>query len=434
MNPSSPEKPKSYLKALQLGFFQTGAALTDLLTSGIWNRILISDLGIAATPVALLSALKYLLVPLTLWVGYLSDAKPLFGRFRLPYIALGRILVLLGLMILPLSVEEIAQGHAWGWVLAFLSLLISGIGSTASGAPFLALVNDSFPYTQRGAAISIVEIFLIASFALAPALMARYMPQYSPDVFTSLTWGVSLIAGICWLVSLWNSEPRRLSPKETSLKPPTFADFKQQFSMIWGDTQTRRYAVFVAVSAFFAFMQDALLEPFGGDVFQLSVGETTRFNAYWGMGVLLAMIGTAIYTRKWLPHEQTFTTRSGLAIMSIALCLLGLSALLRLESLVRPVLFVFGLGFGLYGIGGYNLLIAVNTDKQAGAYLALWTVIQLLARGAGLFTGGLLRDAGYWMSGTFSFAYALMFTLEAIGILAAIWCLMRVDFSGFAKP
>ena len=76
----------SVWRSLKLGTFHIGSSLTDLLTSAVWNRILIVDLGVAAWPVALLTALRYLLAPLTLWAGHQSDSRPLFGSRRVAYI------------------------------------------------------------------------------------------------------------------------------------------------------------------------------------------------------------------------------------------------------------------------------------------------------------------------------------------------------------
>ena len=59
----------SVWRSLKLGSFHIGSSFADLLTSAVWNRILIADLGVAAWPVALLSALRYFLAPLTLWAG-----------------------------------------------------------------------------------------------------------------------------------------------------------------------------------------------------------------------------------------------------------------------------------------------------------------------------------------------------------------------------
>ena len=423
----SPEESVSLSRAFRLGLFQTGSALTDLLTSGIWNRILISDLGAQATPVALLSALKYLLAPLTLWIGYLSDHHRIFGRYRVPYIFIGRALVVVGTLLLPASVAGIAAGQFWGWIWGFVALLIAGVGTTASGAPFLALVADTCPYQRRGIAISIVETFLIASFSLAPPILARFIPQYEPDLFRDLAIGVAGLSSAFWLIALFRAEPRRESPPQQTEKP----DFTGQFRAIFADPQARAYGVFVAVSAAFAFMQDALLEPFGGDVFGLSLGETTRFNAWWGVGVLSSMTVTAFKTRHFAPHQQKGLTGLGLAWMGITLALLGLASQIQALILVRPLLFLFGLGFGLYGIGGYNLLMTVNRDDASGAYLALWTVVQMLARGVGLLMGGVLRDAGYALSQSYALAYALLFILESLGLFTAVILLRRISFTRF---
>ena len=59
----------------------------------------------------------------------------------------------------------------------------------------------------------------------------------------------------------------------------------------------------LGASALFVFMQDAVLEPFGGDLFGLAMGETTRFNAFWGSGVLFGLIVTMLLTRRWRPDQ-----------------------------------------------------------------------------------------------------------------------------------
>ena len=77
----------------------------------------------------------------------------------------------------------------------------------------------------------------------------------------------------------------------------------------------------------------------------------------------------------------------------------------------------------------------MSVEGQAGAYLALWTVIQLVSRGAGIAAGGILRDAALALTGSFASTYGIVFWLEAIGALACVWLLRRADVPGFAaKP
>jgi BCD family chlorophyll transporter-like MFS transporter len=179
-------------------------------------------------------------------------------------------------------------------------------------------------------------------------------------------------------------------------------------------------------------MQDAMLEPFGGDVFNLPAGQTTRFNAYWGVGVIVAMIGTLFLTRRRRPDQQVSTTSWGLALLGLSLLLLGVVSLRGALPVVMPTLIFFGLGFGIFTVGGVSLLMAVNQESQAGTYLALWSVIQLISRGAGIAAGGIVRDVALSLTGSFSAAYAAVFILEAVGLFVSIWLLQRVGVAVFA--
>jgi BCD family chlorophyll transporter-like MFS transporter len=258
--------------------------------------------------VALLSALRYLLAPLSLWAGYRADTRPIRGSRRTAYIWIGRGLVLISLPLLPLSTGLIAKGSAGGWLLALLAFVMFGSGVLVSGPAYLALVHDSTSYDRRGLAIGIVHFMLVASFASLPLILARVMPTYDLEVFIQLSMAVGIGAGLVWFFSVWKEE----RPSE----PMERRGFREAFAGILADQRTRRYALFLAASAFFVFMQDAVLEPFGGDVFGLSVGETTRFNAFWGSGVLLGMVLTMMLTRRWRPDQQVGTTMWGLGLLA----------------------------------------------------------------------------------------------------------------------
>lgn len=426
---SGQERFKAH-RAIKLGTFHIGSSMADLIASAVWNRVLIADLHVAALPVALLSALRYLLAPLTLWAGHRSDTRPLAGSRRIAYIWLGRGLMLLSLPLLPFATSLLAQNTAspLGWGLALLSSLIYGAGTLISGAPFLALVHDSAPYARRGQAISIVQFMLVVSFAFVPAIYARLMPAYDPALFRRLIATGMAGAAFFWVFSVLGEERHASAPTSPAARPPLRATFRQ----LWADTRTRRYGLFLGASGFFAFMQDAVLEPFGGDVFRLSAGETTRFNSYWGTGVLIGMLGTYAVTRHRRPDQQAGTTAWGLALLGLPLALLGAVALLRALPLVMPVLVCFGLGFGVFTVGGVSLLMAMNSEEQAGSYLALWSVVQLVARGAGITAGGAIRDWALALTGQFNLAYATVFFVEALGLFLAIVLLRRVDVAGFA--
>jgi BCD family chlorophyll transporter-like MFS transporter len=314
--------------------------------------------------------------------------------------------------------------------MALLSFLMYGFGTLISGAPYLALVHDSAPYERRGQVIGIVQFMLVVSFAFIPAIYALLMPVYDPQLYLRLVIFAMLGAAIFWFISVRGEEQRTI-PRQARVE--SSAGFGEIFLRILSDRRTRNYAIFLGASALFAFMQDAILEPFGGDVFGLEAGETTRFNAYWGIGVLVAMVISIYLTRKRRPEDQVSLTAWGLLVMGATMIFLALTSWFLSLLWVLPVLIAFGLGFGVFTVGGVSLLMAMNEEKLAATYLALWTVIQLISRGVGIALGGVLRDIFLTITGNLSQAYAGVFMIEALGLMFCIYLLSRVDVRSFAE-
>lgn len=416
------------LRTLKIGSFHLGSALSDILVTGVWNRILITDLGVNAAAVALLAALRYLIAPLTVWVGNRSDHRTLFGTRRLGYIYLGRLLMWLSLPLLPLVIVELAKdsGSVIGWGVALLIFLLYGVGTLVSGSPFLALVRDSAPPAKQGLVVVMVQTVLLAGFAIAPILYAILMPDYTLAGFWRLVI-VAMVGGLlAWLVSVWGEE-QPLRPDEA---PPEPLPFRAMARRMAAQPNARAFFGVLAAGSIAMFAQDAILEPFGGDLFGLSVGDTTRFNAYYGTGVLLAMIVGSWATRRWLPAQYTTFTAGGLVGIAATLALLVVAALTRTQALVVPGLFAFGLASGIYTVGGVSLMIAMTENDHAGAYLGLWSVAQLVFRGVAIALGGVVVELGEWLTGNVAMGYAAIFAVEAAAALLAVALLMQVQRTG----
>lgn len=422
----------SVFRASKIGFFNFGSAMADILVASVWNRIMISDLGVSATVVSLLLALRYLLAPVSIWIGLQSDTRPLLGRRRLPYIWLGRALMLAGILMLPVATLRLSGNISdpFGWTLALAIFMMYGLGTAVSGGPFLALIHDSVPAAKRGIAISIAQTILLVGFAVWPILFAHWLPSYSMAGFQSLALWTAMIAGAIWLFSvLGQDRPIESRPPAAGPRAGTIGTLR----CMWADIRTRRFFYFLALGAIASFAQDAVLEPFGADVFGLTIDETTRFTAYFGSGVLAAMIVTSFITRRKRPEEQTRPATLGLSVMVVGLTLLAAAGLAHIRWLVTPALLMFGLGFGVYTVGGVSLLMAMTTEARAGAYLGLWTMTQLVARGVGIGLGGLVRDVSLALTGWLTFAYASVFILEAAGLAVCIWLVARLDVVGFVR-
>jgi BCD family chlorophyll transporter-like MFS transporter len=434
---------------LRLSTFQIGSAMGDIIVTSIWNRMMISQFGIPAAPVSLLIALRYLLSPLSLWAGYRSDTRPFLGMRRTSYIWMGRGLMVLSLPLLGWSLMRFAAVHElggnndlFGWLLAIASSLLYGVGTLISGSPYLALVRDSAPKARQGLAISTAETVLIIFFAIVGITFSFWLQEYDPLIFWEMVVATMLIGGFFWVFSIWGVEQSIRRQKGLTLEEELSAVAKQgsesslvdTMKRIWQDERTRRFFLFLSLATFSAWAQDAILEPFGAEVFDLPLSRTTRFNSYWQAATVLTLVGGAYLWRKRPPERQKRIASGGLVTMAVGMALLGGTAVFQQIHLIEISLLIFGAGFGIYTFGGLSLMAVMSSDKEAGAYLGLWTISVVLFKGLGTFAGGALRDL-FLLSLNLGegLGYGLIFLLEGVGLAAAVFILTRVDVLGFAR-
>jgi len=74
---------------LQLALIHVAVAMTLVPIQSTLNRVMIKELALTATLVALFTSLPYLFSPIQVAIGSFSDRHPLWGRRRTPYIVLG---------------------------------------------------------------------------------------------------------------------------------------------------------------------------------------------------------------------------------------------------------------------------------------------------------------------------------------------------------
>ncbi|MFZ0545480.1 MAG: BCD family MFS transporter [Candidatus Promineifilaceae bacterium] len=419
---------------LRLSTFQIGSAMGDILTAGVWNRIMISDFGIPAWPVGLLLALKYFMAPVSLWIGYRSDTKPLFGQYRTSYIWLGRGAILLSLLFLGFSTVQLEDntGNVVGWAAAVFCFLLYGLGTLFSASPYLALVRDSAPREKQGVSIGIAETMLIAFFPVVAIGFSRMLTSYDPALFWRLIFFVIIVGGLFWFFAVVGVEKRNKTITQAAHRVKQ-VDLQATFRKIWQDKRTRRFFIFLFVATFAAWMQDNILEPLGADIFKMAVEETTRLGSYWGTATILVLVASFVIWRKKLPEEQAGIAGFGLAIMGLGMLFLAGSALAGEEHLFLTALVVFGAGFGFYTFGGLSLMAAMSPDPHAGAYLGLWTVATLVSKGLGTFIGGVSRDVVLALSHGFPLAYGVTCVIAGIGLFAAVWILRGVNVPEFVR-
>src|SRR5690554_6221636 len=95
---------------IKIGLFHLGSGMADVVTTGVWNRIMITDLGFNATPVGLLVSLRYFLAPLGVWAGRMSDRRAIGGYRRLFWVWLGRLMMVASMIAVGIITANLARG------------------------------------------------------------------------------------------------------------------------------------------------------------------------------------------------------------------------------------------------------------------------------------------------------------------------------------
>ena len=120
-------------RLLRLSLFQVSVGMAAVLLTGTLNRVMILELGVPTSLVAIMVSLPFLFAPARALIGYKSDThRSLLGWRRVPYIWFGSLTQFGGLAIMPfalLLLHSQSLGPSWaGPVAAAAAFLITGIG------------------------------------------------------------------------------------------------------------------------------------------------------------------------------------------------------------------------------------------------------------------------------------------------------------------
>lgn len=429
------EKNLTVARNLKISLFHLGSGIADIMATGVWNRIMISDLGFSATPIGLLVSLRYFLAPLGIWAGRMSDQRAVLGYRRLFWVWLGRAMMVISLFALGLVTTTLARGAEATpviWAALSVAMLLFSLGNALSGGTFLALIYDRAADHQRGRAVGIVWTMLLVGFTVGGIFAGVLLPasddtpglSFTPETLQNLFVVTALVLGGLWFFSLLGEEKRGPVVEPTAAAEPT--SVRADLSMVWRNPHTRAFLFYLSLSMIFAFAQDLILEPFAADVFGMDVQHTSRFSAYWGSMSILGSLLFLGLSRRFKRLDNTLMSYIGVAVLVLTFVVFGVSALAEVRGLVTVGLIVLGLGLGLWNIGTLGLMMDMSPAGHAGTFLGFWTLVVTFARGFGVSGGGIVRDAVLHLTGSLTAAYGTVFVVEVIGMSLALWALSQV--------
>lgn len=411
---------------LRLGLREFAAGMSSVVILGVLNRVMKVELGISLLVVATVLASYNLAAPAALAIGHRSDQRPIRGRHRAPYIVGGSIITAVVVLAAPRLADLLASGvNAVSVTVTISAFVVMGVGMYGSGTVYFALIADITPREERGHTASIVYLMLMAGIVSGAALSASVLDEAAHGRH-SLFAIVAVLVVVLNVAAVWGLDPREVDEDELPERTSTWSAVREVAAI----GAARRFFVFTLVATVFLFLQQAVLEPFGGDVLGLSVRATTGFNAVQTIGVLVGMLITGRGIADRAGHKRTATV--GLVGSAVAFTALAAAALSgSVEASWLGVLLV-GLTTGLFNVAVLALMMAMSVPERVALLMGAWTASHALADGIATAGGGLLHDLALRVTSV-EVAYASVFAVEAAGLALCVPLLRRINVDTFAK-
>jgi len=424
-------------RLLRLSLFQVSVGMAVVLLNGTLNRVMIVELEVPTWLVALMVSLPLVFAPFRALVGFRSDThRSVLGWRRVPYIWLGTMLQFGGFAIMPFALLVLSgdtHGPAWiGDAGAALAFLLVGAGLHTTQTAGLALATDLAPESARPRVVAFLYVMSLVGMVGSALAFGALLANFSEIRLIQVIQGAALTTFVLNVIALWKQEPRQPSLTSPDRARPAF---RESLKTLRKNGLSVRSLVAVGVGTAAFSMQDILLEPYGGEILKLSVGETTTLTAFLAAGTL---VGLALASR-WLARDFDPYRLAGFGAL---LGVFAFSAVIFAAPLESLALFfvgttLIGFGGGLFAVGTLTAVMDLASNGQGGLILGAWGAVQASAAGIGIALGGAIRDvvSGLATSGAlgsalagpsvgYSFVYhieiALLFvTLVAVGPLAS---------------
>ncbi len=414
-------------KRLQLGLIHVAVAMTLVPINSTLNRVMIKELGIAATVVAVLASVPYLFSPLQVAIGSYSDQHPILGFRRTPYILLGLVLCATGLVVSPQIAFLMSGNPVLGLLFAALAFGAWGMGYNLASVSYLALAAELSGEKERGKTIAVMWFMMIVSIIFTAIAIGRMVEPYSPAALQRAFWLVGAAALFLGLIGLVGMERRSYS---TDASRAENHNFKEMAAVILKSRQATRFFWYLTLLLAAILGQDVLLEPFAAETFGMTVQQTTRITSVWGTAVLLTILLAGALERR-VPRKTLaqFGNISALAGFLVIL----ISGLLANTSIFWLGVLLLGGGTGLATVANLALMFDLTLPGYAGLFIGAWGVSNALSRLIGTLMAGIVRDAVTGLTRNAESGYLVVFGLEALMLVAAVVMLVSIDVDSFHK-
>lgn len=407
----------SWASIFRLGLVQTALGAIIIMTTATLNRVMVVELALPATLPGLLVAIHHGVQMLRPRLGYGSD----MGVRRTPWIIGGMGVLALGGIVASAGVALMGEMLSAGIIVAALGFFMVGLGSGAAGTSLLALLASMVEPQRRAPAATILWVMMIAGFAVTATLAGKFLDPFSPARLVAVTASVSAIAFTLAAFAVQGVESSITMPARApeGEKPA----FSQVLAEVWSDPTARRFTIFVFVSMLAYSASDLIIEPFAGEVFGMSIGQSTSLAGMQNGGTLVGMIVMAVFG-SGIAGQRLASLRSWMigGCIASAAALLALAMAPQMTDPPLPAFYVgLGLANGAFAAAAIATMMQLAGVGRTGTRMGLWGAAQAIAFAIGGFSGAVLTDLARLALGDPASAYSTVFVLEAgLFLVAAV--------------
>lgn len=412
---------------VRLGLVQSALGAIVVLTTSTLNRVMVVELALPAVLPGALVALHYVIQISRPRFGHGADQHGHASR----WIIGGMAVLAFGAVLATAATLWMTMQPIAGLLVAILAFVLVGAGVGASGTALLALMARRVAAERRGAAAAVVWLMMIVGIIVTAGVAGALLEPFSLSRLFYVALGVAGAAVLLTIVAVAGIERGEIAVPD---KRRAEVAFSVALASVWADDAARRFAMFVFVAMLAYSMQDLILEPFAGQVFGLSPGQSTQLTGIQHGGVLAGMLLVgALASGIVLPRIGTLRGWAIAGCLASAVALVGLIAagILGPPWPLSATVAVLGAANGGFAVAAIALMmgLAGAGDGAAGegTRVGVWGAAQALAFGL----GGLLGTAGVdvltaWLQPVGA-AYAAVFGVQALLFVWAARVLPRVD-------
>lgn len=401
-----------WFQIVRLGLVQMCLGAVVVLTTSTLNRLMAVELALPAVLPGALVALHYgIQISRPAW-GLRSDTRGNRTRFIIG----GMAVLSLGAFLAAFAVAVMGDAFWAGLALSIVAYAMIGVGVGASGTSLLALVATGTEPRRRAAAATITWLMMILGIAATAGTVGALLDPYSP---ARLMWIVGAVTG--GAVVLTARAVAGIEARVTvTPAPEDRMPLRQGLAEVWAEPKARIFTLFVFLSMTAYFMQELILEPFAGLVFDFTPGQSTQLSGAQSGGVFLGMLAVGLA----LTGLRIGTIRGwvigGCIGSAAALCAIAALGQAQVGLLV-PAVVLLGVGNGVFAVAAISAMMALAGEGRGareGTRMGLWGAAQALAAGLGGLLGAGAADL-LRLTMTDASAFGTVFIAEAVLFLVA---------------